>query len=96
MSPAALLAHFKRVSWRDTGCLVPDWDPDLAFNRDSTFDDPISLEEVEAALSKMRIKAAPGPNGLSPGLVKDIFSRPNGKLFLLRLFNRYSIASEIC
>ncbi len=88
MSPSALLQHFKKVSWRDTGCLIPDWDPDLVVNRDSPLDDPFSLEEVEAALSSMRLKAAPGPNGLSPSLIKEIFQKPNGKLFLLRLFNR--------
>lgn len=89
MSPAALLEHFKKVSWRDTGCLIPDWDPDLAINRDSPFDDPFALEEVEAVISSMRLKAAPGPNGLSPAMIKEIFSWRNAKLYLLRLFNRY-------
>jgi hypothetical protein len=89
MSPAALLEHFKKVSWRDTGCLIPDWDPDLAINRDSPFDARFELEEIDAAISSMRLKAAPGPNGLSPALIKDIFSRRNAKLYLLRLFKRY-------
>jgi hypothetical protein len=88
MSPSSLLSHFKKVSWRDTGCLIPDWDPDLALNHDTPFDDPFSLDEVDDALGKMRLKAAAGPNGLSPALVKEIFLRPNAKLFLLRLFNR--------
>lgn len=88
MSPAALLAHFQRVSWRDTGCLIPDWDPDLAWNRDSPLDDVITSNEVEAAMASMRLKAAPGPNGLSPGIIKEIFSRPQAKLYLVRLFNR--------
>jgi hypothetical protein len=90
MSPSALLQHFKKVSWRDTGCLIPDWDPDLAFNRNSPLDAPFTLEDVDAALSSMRLKAAPGPNGLSPSMIKEIFEKRNGKLFLLRLFNRYS------
>ncbi len=88
MSPSSLLAHFKKVSWRDTGCLIPDWDPDIATNVHSSFDEPFAVEELEHAMSTMRLKAAPGPNGLSPGLVKDIFSQPNAKLYLLRLFNR--------
>ncbi len=88
MSPSALLDHFKKVSWRDTGCLIPDWDPDIAFNRDSAFDLPFTIEEVDDALSRMRLGAAPGPNGLSPGMVKDVFSRAKAKLFLLLLFNR--------
>jgi hypothetical protein len=88
MSPSALLEHFKRVSWRDTGCLIPDWDPDLATNIDSPFDDPFTLEEVEVALTSMRLKAAPGPNGLSPRMIRDIFTKPNAKLYILRLFNR--------
>jgi hypothetical protein len=91
MSPSALLQHFKRVSWRDTGCLIPDWDPDLAVNTSSPFDNPFSLEELDAATNSMRLKAAPGPNGLSPGLIKEIFKKPNGQLYLLRLFNRYFI-----
>ncbi len=88
MSPSALLAHFRKVSWRDTGCLIPDWDPDLALNRDSTYDDPFTSEELEKAIGAMRLKAAPGPNGLSPGIVKEIFSKPQAKLYLVRLFNR--------
>jgi hypothetical protein len=91
MSPSSLLAHFKKVSWRDTGCLIPDWDPDIAFNRDSTFDVPFTVEELEHAMSTMRLKAAPGPNGLSPEMVKEIFSKPNAKLYLLRLYNRYNL-----
>jgi hypothetical protein len=54
------------------------------------------VEELELALTKMRLKAAPGPNGLSPGLVKDIFSKPHAKLFLLRLFNRYLFNFRLC
>ncbi len=89
MSPSALLQHFRRVSWRDTGCLIPDWDPDLATNVDSPLDAPFTIEEVDHALASMKLKAAPGPNGLSPGMIKSIFTRPHGKLYLLRLFNRY-------
>jgi hypothetical protein len=66
-----------------------DWDPDLAWNNNSPFDEPFKSEEVEAAMTSMRLKAAPGPNGLSPGIIKEIFSKPNAKLYLVRLFNRY-------
>jgi hypothetical protein len=89
MSPSALLNHFRAVSWRDSGSLIPDWDPDLAWNADTPFDDPVSSEEIEAALQAMKVKAAPGPNGLSPGMIKDIFTKPQAKLYLVRLFNRY-------
>ncbi len=89
MSPSALLEHFKKVSWRDTGNLIPDWNPDLAFNNHSQFDLPFTIEDVDDAISRMRLNAAPGPNGLSPAIVKQIFNRPKAKLFLLRLFNRY-------
>jgi hypothetical protein len=49
---------------------------------------PLSLDEVTSALLKTKTSSAPGPDGISPALVKEIFGTPPMKVFLTRFFNR--------
>jgi hypothetical protein len=42
--------------------------------RDSKFIDPFSTDELQAAVSKINMDSAPGPDGISPKLAKDLFA----------------------
>lgn len=74
MAPSALFEHFSRISRSEKADLFPIWSKHSVDPLDS-HSGPISSEEVRSALAKTKPSSAPGPDGISPALVKEIFAR---------------------
>jgi hypothetical protein len=87
MAPEALYDHFARISRSKSADLFPLW-LERPGNPSDPVSRPIELEEVQAALAKTNPSSAPGPDGISPLLVKQIFNSSEMHLYLMRLFNR--------
>ena len=87
ISPGQLFDHFEGVSNKHEAGLIllpPSFNPNDRTQLDTAL---FSMGELDVALSETKIASSPGPDGVSPEFIREVFEKPRPKLWLLRFFN---------
>ncbi len=90
--PTVLVDHFQKVmapTGSNSTALVPPFSSSFGpvTRQDDDIVNKFSISELRDAVSKINMKSAPGPDGITPNLAKDLFSFLPFFLLFLTLVN---------
>lgn len=89
ISLSNLKSHFEAVFQKGSP-LVPDFSVTSSAplsQSDSLLEDPFSVFEVQNAILDVNLDAAPGPDGVSPRVLRRLFDTPSTLLFFVHFLN---------